>query len=184
MYRRGFLSSIGSLAAVPAIGFAKAPPKNWFCLIGGNRAGKSTKAARMVSQHEFVCCVVRDGWQFNSLKAEFGGSLLRGPSSMCCWPDVFMPGLNREDLLETMAFQKRAKGLYRIALWIDECVPELDLKVAEVFDIVVLSSWPSHEILDMPFYQECLRVGTVEHMSMLPHIRSQLDVSDHGYSPS
>lgn len=171
MLRRGFLAATGAIAASPAIGFGDATRKNWHCIIGGCRSGKSTKAAKMVSQYEFVCCVVRDGWHFNSLHGAFGGSIV---GSMCCWPDIFMPDLDREDLLKTIAFRKRAKGLCRIALWIDECTPELNLKIAEVFDIVVLSSYPNHEILEMPFYQECLRLGNVEHLQMLPHAREKL----------
>ncbi len=163
----------GSLAAAPAIGFTKAPPKNWHCLIGGNRSGKSTKAAKMVSSHRKIEIASFE----TSHSARLAADLL--PSKNI--GDLRLAGKEWHS-----QFQDHRKAISVLnegnkwALWIDEVVPDAFVEeVADLYDMVVLSSWPADGLQDSFFYQECLKMGTVENMQMLPHIRKQINESEY-----
>lgn len=180
MLRRGFLRTAGSLAAVPAIGFTKAPPKNWRCLIGGNRAGKSTKAAGMIidSGADFIVCL-------SATQQQVYGDMYRllaqerdcRPSGnrISLYPAFTGPmeSLGDSEIEEFWDCEFSIYKPKRIAVWAEECNPIHIHLAAKRSVITVFSSWPRTDIQESEFYQECLRMGTVEHMRMLPHFERQ-----------
>lgn len=168
MYRRGFLSTIGSMAAIPAVGLAKAPPKNWHCLIGGNRCGKSTKAAKMVSSREKIEIVSFEEGHSKTLASQLLPEKKIGDLRLVskAWHSWL------RDHRKAISFLNAG---HKWALWIDETVPSFCIEeIADLYDMIVLSSWPATGLQDSFFYQECLKMGTVEHMRMLPHIEKKL----------
>lgn len=195
MHRRNFLQTAGAAAAAlsaPSFLSAAMPQKNWRCLIGGNRCGKSTKAAKIVSDGEYdfklIVCVARDKFGFMATHHRLLSETLRGVSPR---KYVGLPYVS-ESLLEDLTDEEAVLHVLDIfehwnihsntALWADECDPSRLHAIADLFDVAVFSSWPGEGIQGSPFYEECLRMGTVERMTMLPHIRAQLDVCDHGWS--
>ncbi len=165
--RRGFMSSLAAAAAVPAVGLSASPSKNWRCIIGGNRCGKSTKAAEIAMQSDLVICVASDSWHYDhSMRriAKSVDSLIKHNTKRLYFSYASGLCLCTEDNLRDyyLTVFGRFPELTSRSMWIDESVPFGIEKVADLFDCVVLSSWPNGEIADTPFYQECERMGTVE----------------------
>lgn len=180
--RRGFLRSVGPIAALPAIGSGGFYQKDWHCLIGGNRAGKSTRAAEMVKNYKLIVCVATCHRQFNDTQANLlppqptECELMRStePPSPKGWVHFTSQQSLVCEFFDARKHFGRLFDAYKVtkkdtAIWADECPPDGLDEVADLFDIAVFSSWPAEGIQGSPFYEECLRMGTVQHMRTLPH---------------
>ena len=175
MHRRSFLQAAGAAAAAlssTSLLSAALPQKNWRCLIGGNRSGKSTKAAKIVSEYDFIMAVSKDvpsHKYMNGVQYKLLNEVVRDKSIVDeidflrqCDVATLSPYI-----LEDIAIGRISK-FKRKALWADEC-PAYGLEtIANAFDCVVFSSWPGDHIQGSPFYEECVRMGPVEHMRMRP----------------
>lgn len=177
MYRRGFLRSIGSVAAIPCVGIPKVPPKDWRCIIGGNRAGKSTKAAKLVGGFQKIEVMSKD--------MSCGHRLCQALLPSRKLSDVRLTSNGWDyDFTDRIKAIKTLNEGYSWALWIDETSLDGIEEIAGLYDRVVFTSWPSIDgILGTPFYEECLRMGTVERLPMLPHLRAKYPEFEQGLSP-
>ena len=160
MDRRQFnATSLGLVATAFAI--KPMPSRDWRMIVGGNMSGKSTIAANIARKSRSACVLGYDLKHTDYLKTSF---------------HLDIPGIS-SGFLDSANEDESLCGDF---LWIDEGLRSFDfIPLAERFDRVLWVSWPSSLLIETEFYKFCESAGTIDHITMRPEFRRQLQYCEY-----